>query len=233
MKYLIIISILLGSISHSTACECDFRSLLDEVSYSEKIYIGTVVSQESENFKIEVLRTYKGNLDFDDYIDIKTGENNCDYSFLEIGKSYLIYQEENNKNISICSRTKEFYFSKDFEHLERIYPNNETNPNSVNLLRDLVDEKTNEIRLNDNSSINIKDKSILFFDGKQVLTKGQLSESQIFLYPMQFVLIDSNSKINNCLFDYLVYVKIAHQSIRMSEKLKLKLKKKISKKTCR
>ena len=115
MRVLLLIIFALMISVCANACKCIPLPINDEIKLSSHIFHGRIILVENNQFEIEVIQIWKGNIK-GKVFSLTQGMTSCEKRTFELKKEYLFYVR--NKSVDNCSRTIEFDFTTDIQQLD-------------------------------------------------------------------------------------------------------------------
>ncbi len=229
-KIKITLLVLLALSNKIFACQCIGKTLIDEISDSSNIFIGTVIGLEQNTYKIEINALYKGSLDLNKIYEVIQPNDSCHMAKYDTNETYIFF--ESNDGFHQCGRTKNIYKSKAIKKLEKIYPNRILNQKNKIKTAEMIYDNLYTLRLFDGKKIDTKNNKILYFDGRTIIENPKNDFNSNWLGIHYYELFGAIN-IEEKKYDYIIYYEISHEEFFLNEKKKEKLRKKFLKKKSR
>ncbi len=230
MKSTVLISLFVLVIYQAIACECAQTDLNAEIANTENIFIGKVVFVQGDNYKIQILKIWKGQLSFKDSIALKQNQNGCERYLLRENEYHVFFLNRNAVNQ--CSRTRPYRYSNDVPTLDSIYNESYSiNPRDKGTVDSLEYNRKYIIETNA-KPIDTKDKKILYYYKNKIIQQGEIPIGGWF-YPTRYYLVGEDINSINCEFDYVLLISTEHQEMLVTDESKQKIMEKIKRKACR
>lgn len=99
------------------ACDCKYSSLRHASKNYRNIIVGEVLEQTGNQYKVRILKKWKGDLNIYSPVTLSQGMNSCDMYKLINEETYLFYFNDNS--ISICSRSEVYKRASDVDFLDK------------------------------------------------------------------------------------------------------------------
>lgn len=209
----IFIGFLILTACDAYACHCRPHDLLTDISNSDAIFIGTVTQTNNyRTYIFQVKKVYKGNILLQGNYIIKQGTTSCNMTSFLINHTYLIFSTDGT--VHNCSRSSRYENNRDIPLMDSIFKDNIRSDGQTNLDLIKLTEQYNNFLSLESGVLSIKNKKCLFWNGKKILKRENIIESDNFFYPTRYYLA---ADAENCKWlkemgvDYLIKVTQSHQ----------------------
>lgn len=221
LKYLLT-AIILQASTASYACKCTAHSLFEDISDSDEIFIGTVVSNaglNNWNFIFEVKKVYMGSLTPNKNYEIIQGTTSCNKTRFTYGETYLIFSS--NKSVSQCNNSGRFENNRNITLLDSVFHGKHLSTTAtINELKEIQERYNNFLLLSNMDAIQsrvlgLKDKKVAFWDGKRCFARTDIQESDNYFYLTRYYLeaeAAGSEWLKALGADYLILVTHSHQA---------------------
>lgn len=218
---LIIIAILAGIESY--ACICTKHTIKEDIDIADEVFLGTVdlhSFDDGQKYTFSVLKIYKGNIALNDKIVITQGLTSCTRGQFSSRETYLIFAK--NRSVSQCNNSGRFENNPFVPYLDSVFQGKAiTSYTALSILEEIRNRFNDYVVLfnldmTGNNILNIKNKKAVFWNGKKMMYKSQVKESDSDFYPTRYYLEAEASKsewLKELGVDYFIFVSNSHKNM--------------------